>query len=456
MGKLFKQFDLNSIMKRNSSALSISLFIVILSLVYSVQNMISPNLEIISNFFGFGGITAQLGVLTSTFTILSGISIVVFGYLADKFTRKWIVLFGSLFYSIFSILTIIVSPNTSGYYLFFTFTSLNGIGFGAIIPSIFSIIGDLVSRENRSKGFSLFSVASLFGMALGLIIATIAGPVDWKISYLIVGILGSVNTIFILFFKEPSRAGKEAIVLSDKDAIEYSYRIKKSDLKVIFKKKSNVWLIVNFVDTIPTGIILFLIFYYMNDYHNVPEDISLIFLGTILLSTLIGTLIFGYFGDILYKKGNKRARALLALIGNIIPIPLLSIALIIPFTAPTNISIGELFSIPAALLMLILMMLGMFFNGAVNGNWYANIVDLNLPEHRGTTLATANFFDIIGRSLGPLIGAFVRDALGSVFGIMTSIFAWIFIPFFWIPVIKNIIPEMEATEKIFSERLAIS
>ncbi|MHA2475331.1 MAG: MFS transporter, partial [Promethearchaeota archaeon] len=172
----------------HSSLLSISLFIVILSLVYSVQNMISPNLERISNYFGFGGTTAELGVLTSTFTILSGISILIFGYLADKITRKWIVLFGALFYSLFSILTILVQPNFDGYILFFIFTSLNGIGFGAIIPSIFSLLGDLVSKDDRSKGFSFFSVASLFGMALGLIIATLTGPVDWRFSYLIVGI----------------------------------------------------------------------------------------------------------------------------------------------------------------------------------------------------------------------------------------------------------------------------
>ncbi|GAI93486.1 unnamed protein product [marine sediment metagenome] len=103
--------------------------------------------------------------------------------------------------------------------------------------------------------------------------------------------------------------------------------------------------------------------------------------------------------------------------------------------------------------MLILMMIGMFANGAVNGSWYATIVDLNLPEHRGTTLATANFFDVIGRSLGPLIGSFVRDAFGSVYGMMMSIVAWILIPFFWIPVLKNVITEMNATEKIFSERI---
>ena len=453
---LFIGFRLNNIMENKthqSSIISILLFIVILSLVNSVQNLISPNLKIISNYFGFAGDTSQLGVLTSTFTILSGISIVFFGYLADKTTRKWIVLSGTIFYSIFSVLTILVSPNLDGYYLFFILTAMNGIGFGAIIPSLFSLIGDLISQEDRSKGFSFFSIASLLGMALGLIIATIVGPMDWRFSYLIIGIIGLITAFCILFFKEPSRIGKDFSFLIEKGAIDYTYRIKKSDLKVIFKKKSNIWLIINFVDTIPTGIILFLIFYYMNDYHNVPEDISLIFLGTILLSTLIGTVVFGYVGDNLFKKGRKNARVLLALIGNVVPIPLVFVALIIPFQAPNNVSTGELFAIPEAIIMLILMMIGMFANGAVNGSWYATIVDLNLPEHRGTTLATANFFDVIGRSLGPLIGSFVRDAFGSVYGMMMSIVAWILIPFFWIPVLKNVITEMNATEKIFSERI---
>ncbi|MFX1574354.1 MAG: MFS transporter [Promethearchaeota archaeon] len=437
----------------HSSLLSIVLLIVILSLISSVQNMISPNLQIISYYFDFGGRTAPLGILTSTFTILSGGSIIFFGYLTDKITRKWIVLFGSLFYSIFSIFIIFVSANLRGYFLFFFLTSMNGIAFGAITPSIFSLIGDLISQDDRSKGFSFFSIASLLGIALGLILATLTGPTDWRLSYFIVGILGLVNTILILFFREPSRVGIDFAFITEKETISYTYRIKKTDLKVIFKKKSNIWLIINFIDTIPTGIIMFLIFYYMNDYHNVPGDISLIFLATILISTLIGTIVFGFIGDNLFKKGKRKARVLLALMGNVVPIPLVFIALIIPFKAPDNVSVGELFTLPGALTMAILMMVGMFSNGAVNGSWYAIVVDLNLPEHRGTTLATANFFDIIGRSIGPLIGSIVGDLFGSVYGMMTAIIAWITLPFFWIPVLKNIIPDMEATEKVFFQRL---
>ena len=154
---------------------------------------------------------------------------------------------------------------------------------------------------------------------------------------------------------------------------------------------------------------------------------------------------FGYLGDKWFGKGNQKARVKLALYGNILPIPFIFIALIIPFHTP------DIF--PGIVIWVILMMIGIFLNGAVNGNWYATVVDLNLPEHRGTVLATSNFFDIIGRSIGPVIGAITADTLGFVFGMMISIFFWMLIPLFWIGVIKNVVPEMEQTAKTFDQRL---
>lgn len=438
---------------KNRSLLSIILFITIVALIYSTQNMISPNLLLISSYFGFGSNVSPLGVLTFTFTLLSGASMLIFGYLADKIVRKWLVLGGTLIYSIFSLLTILVPRGSTGYYWFFFLTCMNGIGYGAIIPSVFSLIGDLVSQDNRSKGYSFFSIASLIGMALGMGLATVAGQFDWRISFLVVGIAGLLNAVFILFFEEPSRIGKDFEDIVDKDAVEYSYRIKKDDLKYVFKKKSNIFLIINFVDTIPTGIILFLLYAYMEDVHNVPSDLTLIFLGVILLSTLAGTIIFGIVGDRLFQSGYKKARVYLALIANIVPIPFVFIALLVPFQAPVDASLLTLFTIPGAVIMLVLMAIGLFINGATNGSWYATVVDINLPEHRATVLATANFFDIIGRAIGPLIGALIADAFGLLSGMMISIIFWIFLPFFWIPVLRNVRQEMDRTTELLKARI---
>ncbi|MFX1338459.1 MAG: MFS transporter [Promethearchaeota archaeon] len=438
---------------KSTSILSLILFITIVALINSAQYMISPNLLTISKYFGFGKNITPLGILAFSFIILSGVAMLIFGYLADKIIRKWILLIGVMIYSISAIFTIGVPPGINGYYMFFMITIFIGIGFGAIIPSTFSLIGDIVSKEDRSKGLSFFSIASLFGMLVGTGLAIYAGYADWRLPYFIIGIAGITVTIIILFFKEPSRIGKDYFDILEKDAIDYTYRIKFSDLKIIFKKKSNVWLIINFVDTIPTGIILFLLFAYMEDYHNLKGTIPLIVLLFTLLSTLIGTVIFGFVGDNYFKKGNKKARVNLALLGNIIPIPFVYIALIIPFTAPNNATIAEIFLIPGFLIMLIFLIIGLFANGAVNGNWYATVVDLNLPEHRGTVLSSANFFDIFGRALGPLIGAIIADNYGFVWGMAISILFWIFIPVFWISVLKNCVSEMEATEAIFTERI---
>ena len=357
--------------------------------------------------------------------------------------RKWIVIGRALIFSVFSTLTILVPPGFFGYILFFIFTIMTGVGYGALIPSTFSLIGDIVSEEDRSKGFSFFSISSLIGMVLGTGLATFSD--DWRTAFTLIGVAGLITTVFFTFFKEPSRIGRDYINIKGDDVVKYSYRIKRADLPIIFKKKANVWLIINFVDTIPTGIILFLLFKYMDSYHLISSDTTIFFLLFILLATLIGTILFGYIGDKLFRKGNKKARVKLALYGNILPIPFIFIALIIPFKSPNL--------IPGIIIWTILFMIGMFLNGAVNGNWYAIVVDLNLPEHRGTVLATSNFFDIIGRSIGPLIGAVIADTLGLVFAMMISIFFWVLIPFFWISVLKNVVPEMEKTAQIFEERL---
>lgn len=428
--------------KNKLPKLSLILFIATVTLISSVSNMISPNLLIISAYFGFGGNTVPLGILTSSFTFLSGVTMLIFGYLADKIVRKWIVISGALIFSVFSTLTILVPPGFFGYVLFFIFTIMTGVGYGALIPSTFSLIGDIVSEGDRSKGFSFFSISSLIGMVLGTGLATFSD--DWRTAFTLIGVASLITTVFFTFFKEPSRIGRDYINIAS-DGTEYRYRIKRADLPVIFKKKANVWLIINFVDTIPTGIILFLLFAYMQDFHEIYSADTIFVLLFILLATLIGTIVFGYIGDKLFRKGNKKARVKLALYGNILPIPFIFIAMIIPFKPPNL--------MPGIIFFIILFMIGMFLNGAVNGNWYATVVDLNLPEHRGTVLATSNFFDIIGRSIGPVIGAVIAVTLGYVFGMMISIFFWILIPFFWIGVLKNIVPEMEQTAEIFKERL---
>jgi len=433
--------------------LTITLCIAAIIIIFAIQNLISPNLHILSTLFGFGGDATQLGVVQFTFMFLGGASMVAFGYLSDKMNRVRILFFGTLLFSIPSILVAFVGPGIEGYALFFVLQVTSGLGLGMTYPTTFSLTGDIIKQNDRSKGFSYFSIATNLGIVCASLLGALMPPEYWQISYILLGIIGIACAGLLLLVKEPSRLGRDFLYLAGKDAVDYSYRIRLADIKVIFKKKSNVWLIINFVSTVPMGIILFLLYDYLQLYHNVPKQMALLFLAIVVVALFAGTMVFGFIADDFFKKGNKRARVFVCVFSNTAPIPFILIGVLVPFQLSAGGSIADLFSIPNAQLMIILVTTGIFLVGGVYGPWYATVVDLNLPEHRGTVLSLANFFETIGKSIGPLIGSILADKFGIIVGIGSSVIFMAAIPFFWIEIIRHFVPELDDTEKIFKGRL---
>ncbi|MCP4763656.1 MAG: MFS transporter [archaeon] len=57
----------------------------------------------------------------------------------------------------------------------------------------------------------------------------------------------------------------------------------------------------------------------------------------------------------------------------------------------------------------IILSIGLGFWLGVGPNWYASIIDVNLPEHRGTMIAMASFMDSIGRAIGSGLGGLIIE-----------------------------------------------
>ncbi len=431
----------------------ISLFILMLIVLFSYanQNLITPNLNsILVDFFGTSTNSTPLGTLSLVVTLVSAISMVGFGLSTDKYSRKWICFGGSLVFSIFSILSYFTPSGSNGFSYFFFVQVMNGIGLGCVVPTIFSLIGDFVTTKNRSKALSGFSIAGLLGQGVGIIVASSVGY--WRLSFLIIGITNLICTLLIPAVKEPVR-GRTDDLIADLVAQGkvYSYTIKRQDLRVVFERKSNLWLIVNFVDTVPTGIILFLLFRYMEIVHNVGQGATTTVLIGGLVGGLFGNAVFGIISDHYFKK-SRRARVWFAFAGNIFPIPFIFFAFILPFRAPDGATIMEIFAIPQLVVFMLLVSIGLFLNGSVGPNWYSTLMDVNLPEHRGTVVAAANFFDLAGRALGPFLGSLFDTAFGPEIGILSSVIFWIALPFFWIGVLKNVAKDMNSVKVILQRR----
>jgi MFS family permease len=319
------------------------------------------------------------------------------------------------------------------------------------------MVNDSVTTKNRATAFGILGVATLLGRMAGLIAAGTVANSDssWRTLYFTIGLINLFLGLGLLLVKEPKR-GSQDIELQETlvEGAEYNFKFKREDFKLLIRNKSNLWLILNFVDTIPGSLLLFLIFKYMEDIHNMQESAVNIVIIAVAVFGTIGTVLFGKVGDLWFQK-DKRGKVIVALLCNATPMIFLGTFLQTEFWIPDGATIAETFAIPGAIIMVVSITIGMFINQGVGPNWMSSVVEVNLPEHRGTMIALANFADLLGNALGPLIGAYIA----SIFDIRTAMWSmlifWLLNVLLWIPVVLNVRTDLTNVHNLLIQRVEI-
>ncbi len=386
-----------------------------------------------------------LGWVIFGFFIGEASTTMIFGYYSDKYSRRKLLFFGTILFAIFSFI-IYLNDFIKNPWILLIFRSLIAIGLGCSMPIGISMMMDLIPSKNRSNVFGVFLVISFLGGIVGfflgfspnylegLFIFIFGINVAWEFPYLFFGILGLMGAGILLLFKEPQRAAteEEFIELISEGEI-YSYRIKREDLKFIYTRPTNFWLIINFIDTIAPGLLINWIIFYMEQdltYNRVTLLQVGISAGIILIGYLAGTFVFARIGD-KWREKDKTSRAKIATYCAIFNVPLIAACFIF-----------ARFSIPFTILLAI----GLCVDAGIGPNWYSTLIDVNLPEHRGTSIATATFLDTIGRAIGGLIGGY--------FGLEASILFLFLSIFPWFPVFMYIRRDLDEIDGILKERAA--
>src|SRR5438270_6826278 len=116
-----------------------------------------------------GGITLYSWVF-SAYLLTSTSTVAIYGKLADLFGRKPLFLFGTAVFLIGSM----ASGAAQSMEQLILFRAIQGLGAGAVLPIVLTIIGDIFALEERAKVQGLFSgvwgVSSIIGPALGGVI----------------------------------------------------------------------------------------------------------------------------------------------------------------------------------------------------------------------------------------------------------------------------------------------
>lgn len=154
---------------------------------------------------------AEAGLIQTSFIVSYMIFAPIFGYLGDRYSRKWLIVGGITFWSA---TTLFGSFIPKGYFsLFLTFRALVGIGEASYSTVAPTIIADLFSKTIRTRVLALFYFAIPVGSGIGYIIgAKIANYFGhWYWALRATPVLGLIAIILaILFLRDPPRGEAES------------------------------------------------------------------------------------------------------------------------------------------------------------------------------------------------------------------------------------------------------
>jgi MFS family permease len=445
--------------------ISLGFFLLLILIITMDSALFLPNEVLIAADLGIYFNT--IGIIIAAYTITNGIAILIFGYLTDLIERKKILMLAGFLWSITAILHLFVEE----FWQLILVRITAAIAVSVTTPLVISYLADIIKSDSRSKSFAFWGLLSTFGSLFAGIVALAFNVINfeainlpllqkidfiattypnvlytWKLPYFYLGIIALIFTFLNLFItKEPKRAAKEKQfekIISEEN-IPYSYKIKFSDLKFIFKRKSNFFLMFNFFDVIASGLLVAYIFPYIQleigvNFIDLKVIILLVFVG--VLGLIIGQFGLAHWGDKRVQKGDISGRVKVAIICSILTLPFLLFAFgMSPNVSNSSFFFGGLIVNDAVFWILWIIYstflgVGIAFTMGIGPNWYSSLIDVNLVENRGTMVAVGSFIDTIGRALGAFIGGVVVTLTGSfsatifwstlIFGIISLCF-WI-------------------------------
>jgi hypothetical protein len=267
--------------------------------------------------------------------------------------------------------------------------------------------------------------------------------------------VGAVNILLaagLLVVREPRRGGREdelreAIL----EGAEYRFRLTRKDIGLLRAARSNFWLVLNFVDVFPGSIVLFLIFKYMKDIHNLEAPARATTRIVKFTAGAAGALVFGRIGDLGSRK-DRRAKVVTALLCNSLPIVFMVLFLLSDVRIPAGATLARSLATPGMVPLVLTIAAAIFINQGVNPNWYGTLTDINLPEHRAAMISLASVMDMIGSAIGPLVGSYIASAWGLKAAMGSVLAFWVLNVVFWLPVLAHVRADLERVHETLAAR----
>ncbi|MFX0009671.1 MAG: MFS transporter, partial [Candidatus Hermodarchaeota archaeon] len=393
-------------------------------LIYSsfafTLSFIFINFLVISNIIwpGESFHSAEMGILVGTSTYVSALSGILFGILADRYSRKILMTISEIIFGFGFILIgfIIEGLGTVTYIYFLILNLIIGFASGGFWPIINSFGNDSTEERERSQFFgvlqALFQLFQIIGM---LISAIFFQNLFWRQFCISVGIIYILfGLIIVTKSKEPKRASthkelSEVLLIKN---VSYNYKLNKETIRSTILSPTNI---IAFVEGIFTTIMLTIpdflfVPYIQSEPYNISPFVTSMFMILFgLPGGLLGSLALSKLSDKLAEENikNRVYLIVLSVIGLFgfyialffLPIPHLTVA--------QGNNLGLVLTYPLFWTLGVIALIARAIVGLWNINQPPILQAINLPEAQGTISSVNQFLEAIGRGTGPIIAGTV-------------------------------------------------
>lgn len=427
---------------------TIVVFVVLASLDNAAIALIPSMVPQLESTFGVGAVL--IGALTAVQVLVTAVTAVGWGYLADSGTRKRLLLTGTLIWSV----AMAASGATDSFPLLFFAQFVAGVGLGSIASVGFSVVSDFVAPRRRGLAMSFWGLSQGLGSLVGSLLASQAGAVDHTPPFYILAGLGLLFGALYTLTYDPPRGHKEPELAQFHESGEvYEYTIDRDQLKGVAAVKTNRWLVLQGLTAqVAYGSLIWVPLLYQEKViaqgysPETGQKVGGLFAALFTVGALF-SILAGHIGD-RWQRHNLAGRAYVSAAGILGAVPFFLVFFWVPLRglevtegASTVTYVGEVMSslvsnpwVAAAFLSAVI---ALALTSADSPNWFALISDVNLPEHRGTVFGVGNLVNGVGRGVGTALTTAAAETLQRNLApplnlaLSLSIFQVFFLPTGW-------------------------
>ena len=383
----------------------------------------------------------NLSLITFIRSLLQSVSSPFWGYLADRYSRKKVLFWGTGFWGIWTIFVGL----TQNFGQLLVVRVISGIGLGCLMPATFSIMADTFAPKIRGRMLGLleaFGVLGIIIFTLGL--GTLATPETWRYGFVILGVASILSGIVILFFVDEPLRGESEPEMKGKLTLEDSqkYTAQISDMKKVLSiPPIRVAILQGLAGSMPWVIMGAFLILWLVEERGLSTQVAPLVFGAMIVGTAISNVLGGFLGDWADKKSPRYGRTI---IGQV------SVVIGVPFTLFLFLKTENWNIVPLTILCFIT---ALFISWPGKGSKEPMMSAVVPPELRSTAFAMTTFIESGFAAVVALVFGLIADKIDLHTAMLWTIpFPWIICAILFSGFYLTYPKDLEKNQKLMESR----